>query len=297
MPPLLGCHPSDAGGIAVAVRRAAAAGARAVQVFTAPPQYYGEKIGVKPERLARFREACAAVGIPAGHVLVHAGYVLNCASADPEKAAKAARGLAKELERATLLGTWGACFHPGSAGSADRGEGIARVGDALTRALEAAPPGTTRLLVENTAGAGATIGRTPGEVAAILARVPAALRPRTGYGLDTCHLFASGHAIHASPAGQAAVLDAFEQATGESPAFFHLNDSEGALGSNKDRHRLIGEGAIGVEPFRWLLHDRRAQGVPCILETPQARDDWAEDDDAADANDAAMLALLGGLAA
>jgi deoxyribonuclease IV len=294
-PLLIGAHVPDAGGIAMAVRRAGAAGMRAVQVFTAPPQYYGEKVGVKPDRLARFREACEVTGIVAAHVMVHAGYVLNTASPEPEKWQKAANGLAKELERSTTLGVYGCCFHPGSAGKTDRDEGIVRVAEALVRAIEAAPPGATRVLVENTAGAGATIGRTADEVAAILSRVPAALRPRTGYGLDTCHLFASGHPIHEGAAQLAGVLDAFEQATGEPPAFFHLNDSEGAFGSNKDRHRLLGEGGIGVEPFRWLLHDRRAQGVPLILETPQARDDWADDDASADANDIAMRTLLEGL--
>lgn len=293
---LIGAHTPDAGGIAMAVRRAGAAGMRAVKVFTAPPQYYGEKVGVKPDRLQRFRDACEATGIAPAHVMVHAGYVLNTASPEPEKWQKAANGLAKELERSTLLGVYGCCFHPGSAGKTDRDEGIARVAEALVRAIEAAPPGATRVLVENTAGAGATIGRTAEEVAAILSRVPAALRGRTGYGLDTCHLFASGHPIHASAAQLAAVLDGFEQATGEAPAFFHLNDSEGTLGSNKDRHRLLGEGEIGVEPFRWLLHDRRAQGVPLILETPQARDDWADDDASADANDVRMVQLLDALA-
>jgi deoxyribonuclease-4 len=292
----LGAHVPDAGGIAMAVRRAGAAGFRAVQVFTAPPQYYGEKVGVKPDRLARFREACEVTGIPAAHVLVHAGYVLNTASPEPEKWQKAANGLAKELERSTTLGVHGCCFHPGSAGKTDRDDGIARVAEALVRAIEAAPAGTTRVLVENTAGAGATIGRTAEEVAAILGRVPAALRPRTGYGLDTCHLFASGHPIHESAAQLAGVLDAFEDATGEPPAFFHLNDSEGAFGSNKDRHRLLGDGGIGVEPFRWLLHDRRAQGIPLILETPQARDDWADDDASADEADVRMRELLESLA-
>ncbi|MCU0622782.1 MAG: deoxyribonuclease IV [Gemmatimonadaceae bacterium] len=293
---LIGAHTPDAGGIAMAVRRAGAAGMRAVQVFTAPPQYYGEKVGVKPDRLARFREACEATGIAASHVMVHAGYVLNTASPEPEKWQKAANGLAKELERSTTLGVYGCCFHPGSAGKTDRDAGIARVAEALVHAIEAAPPGPTRVLVENTAGAGATIGRTADEVAAILARVPSTLRARTGYGLDTCHLFASGHAIHQSAGELAAVLDAFEQATGEAPAFFHLNDSEGTFGSNKDRHRLIGDGEIGLEPFRWLLHDRRAQGVPLILETPQARDDWADDDASADEYDVRMVRLLESLA-
>ncbi len=294
---LLGAHVPDAGGIAMAVQRAAAAGFRTLQVFSAVPKYYNDKVGVKPDRVQRFREACAAAGIAPSHVLVHAAYVLNTASSEPEKWARAAAGLAKELERSTTLGVMGCCFHPGSAGTGDRDGGIARVADAIVQAIEAAPPGTTRVLVENTAGAGATIGRTADEVAAILARVPAALRPRTGYGLDTCHLFASGHDLRESPAALAGILDAFEQATGEPPAFFHLNDSQGALGSNKDRHMLLGEGAIGEAPFGWLLHDRRARGVPLILETPQERDVVAEDDPSPDPWDVRMRALLERLAA
>jgi deoxyribonuclease IV len=122
--------------------------------------------------------------------------------------------------------------------------------------------------------------------------VPAALRDRTGYGLDTCHLYSSGHDIAMSEDAVRVVLDQFEGATGEVPSFFHLNDSEGALGSNKDRHVLIGDGKIGVEPFRWLLHDKRAKGVPLILETPQEHYDIAEDDDTPDPYDVRMMALL-----
>jgi deoxyribonuclease-4 len=92
------------------------------------------------------------------------------------------------------------------------------------------------------------------------------------------------------------VLDQFEGATGEKPSFFHLNDSEGALGSNKDRHVLIGDGKIGIEPFQWLLNDPRAKGIPLILETPQENYDIAEDDDSPDPYDVRMMALLKKLA-
>jgi deoxyribonuclease-4 len=88
------------------------------------------------------------------------------------------------------------------------------------------------------------------------------------------------------------VLDAWERTVGEAPAFFHLNDSQGALGSNRDRHMLLGEGAIGLEPFRWLLHDRRARGVPLILETPQAEGPVADDDATADPYDRRMVELV-----
>jgi deoxyribonuclease-4 len=152
--------------------------------------------------------------------------------------------------------------------------------------------GPTRLLVENTAGAGKTLGRTAAEVADILRHVPDDLRARTGYGLDTCHLFASGYDINASRERLTGILDEFEAATGERPGFFHLNDSQGTLGSNKDRHVLLGEGEIGRDAFRWLLQDPRSQGVPLILETPQENYEPAEDDASPDPYDLKMAALL-----
>jgi deoxyribonuclease-4 len=88
------------------------------------------------------------------------------------------------------------------------------------------------------------------------------------------------------------VLDEFEDETGEPPGFIHLNDSEGELGSNKDRHVLIGDGRIGVEPFRALLADRRSRGIPLVLETPQLNYEIAEDDPSPDPYDVQMMALL-----
>ena len=117
------------------------------------------------------------------------------------------------------------------------------------------------------------------------------LRPRTGYGLDTCHLFASGYDIRKRDVFTK-TLDTFESEAGEPPGFFHLNDSAGGLGSNKDRHMLIGEGQIGVEPFRWLLADPRSRFVPLVLETPQAVGDIGDDDDTPDPYDVRMMELL-----
>ena len=293
---LLGAHCIDTGGIPLAARRAGKAGMQALQIFSAIPKFYNDKVGVKPDRLARYQEALAEAGIRPEHVIVHAAYVINCATPDEEKWNRAAAALAKEFERSTALGVAGVCFHPGAATDGDRDAAIARVSEAMRRALAAVPASHTRLLIENTAGAGTTMGRTPDEVGAMLAGIPVADRARTGYGLDTCHLFASGYPIATSRADLTQVLDAFEAATGEPPAFFHLNDSEGALGSNRDRHALIGDGLIGADAFSWLLHDRRAQGVPLILETPQERADIAEDDDTPDPWDVRSLAVLRALA-
>ena len=162
-----GAHTIDKGGVHMAVRRAARSGMRALQVFSAMPQFYNEKIAVKPERVERFKSAMRDSGLDAKRVMVHAAYVLNTASPEPEKHTRAKAGMAKELERSTQLGVLGFCFHPGSAGSSEPAGAIERVAEAITHALETVP-GTTRIFIENTAGAGRTMGRTAKEVGADL---------------------------------------------------------------------------------------------------------------------------------
>ncbi|HEX7979012.1 MAG TPA: deoxyribonuclease IV [Gemmatimonadaceae bacterium] len=289
-----GAHTIDNGGIQMAVRRAGNANMRAMQLFTAIPKYYGDKVSIRPERVTRFREALATTKIAPERIVSHAAYVLNVATPDREKWTRARDGLRKELERSTALGVGAVCFHPGAATDDDREAAAERIAAAIVDALDAVQ-GSTRLLVENTAGAGRTMARTAEEVGSILAHLPKSLRARTGYGLDTCHLFASGYDLRASKGELTKTLDAFEAATDEKPGFFHLNDSEGALGSNKDRHMLIGDGAIGVEAFGWLLADPRTRGVPLILETPQLNMDIGDDDDSPDPYDVQMMELLGWL--
>jgi deoxyribonuclease-4 len=249
---------------------------------------------VRPERAERFRAAVKESAIKPQNIMVHAAYVLSVANPDPEKYARASGGLAKELERSTTIGAGCVCFHPGSAGSgSDRSAAAERIAIAITNALKTVDS-KTRLLIENTAGAGATMGKTAEEIAEILSHIPAALRPRTGYGLDTCHLFSSGYAINESKKKFTEILDEFEEKTGEPPSFFHLNDSEGALGSNKDRHVLIGDGQIGAETFHWLMKDPRSKNIPLVLETPQKNYEIAEDDDSPDPYDVQMMQLLQG---
>ena len=126
----------------------------------------------------------------------------------------------------------------------------------------------------------------------MLAAIPSDLQSRPGYGLDTCHLFAAGYDLTFGPDAAAVVLDEFEEATGRAPSFFHLNDSQGALGSNVDRHVLIGHGNIGKEAFGWLLADRRTTGIPLVLETPQKNYEIADDDPHPDPWDEKMMRLL-----
>src|SRR5690606_17658599 len=167
--------------------------------------------------------------------------------------------------------------------------------EAIIAALETVQS-STRVLVENTAGAGRTVGKTAAEIAQILSQVPAPLRDRTGYGLDTCHLFSSGYDIAASREALTGILDEFESTIGEPPRFFHLNDSEGELGSNRDRHTLLGQGRIGVEPFGALLADARSLDVPLILEPPQQNTDVAADATSPDPWDLELMNVLRSLA-
>ncbi|HEY4133040.1 MAG TPA: deoxyribonuclease IV [Gemmatimonadaceae bacterium] len=291
-----GAHTIDTGGIHMAARRAGAADMRALQIFTAIPKYYGDKVSIKPDRVERFHGALAETKIEPRYVVAHAAYVLNTATPEEEKSIRARGGLAKELERSTALGIGAVCFHPGAATDDNRDAAAERVAQAIVQALEHVPNSTTRVLVENTAGAGRTFAKTAAEVGAILRHVPKSLRARTGYGLDTCHLFASGYDLR-EPDAIARTLDAFETETGERPGFFHLNDSEGEMASNKDRHMLIGDGRIGVEPFRALVADARSQGIPLILETPQLNYEIAEDDATPDPYDVQMMVLLQSLGA
>ncbi|HEV8449742.1 MAG TPA: deoxyribonuclease IV [Gemmatimonadaceae bacterium] len=288
---LFGAHTSNNGGLHMAIRRAGAGRMRAMQLFTTLPMYYGDKASIKPDRVERAKAAFTETKIDPANVIAHAAYVLNTATHEEEKYARAKAGLAKELERSTALGLGVVCFHPGAALDDDREVAAERVAGAIVHALQTVPTSRTRVLVENTAGAGRTFAKTAAEVAAILRHVPKELRARTGYGLDTCHLLASGYEITAND-GMTRALDEFEQATGEPPGFVHMNDSANPLGSNKDRHALIGEGHVGVEPFRALLKDRRSLGIPLVLETPQENEEIDGEDPSPDPYDVRMLALL-----
>jgi len=288
---LFGAHTSNNGGLHMAIRRAGAGRMRAMQLFTTLPMYYGDKASIKPDRVERAKAAFTETKIDPANVIAHAAYVLNAATHEEEKYARAKAGLAKELERSTALGLGVVCFHPGAALDDDREVAAERVAGAIVHALQTVPTSRTRVLVENTAGAGRTFAKTAAEVAAILSHVPKELRARTGYGLDTCHLLASGYEITAND-GMTRALDEFEQATGEPPGFVHMNDSANPLGSNKDRHALIGEGHVGVEPFRALLKDRRSLGIPLVLETPQENEEIDGEDPSPDPYDVRMLALL-----
>jgi deoxyribonuclease-4 len=259
--PLIGAHVSPAGGLYKAVERGTARGAEAIQIFNQSPRAwratnYGE------EDFARFREALAASEIEA--VLIHAVYLLNCASDDDELTAKSQAALIHSLRVGDAIGATAVVLHPGSAKLGLVAGAVERAGRVFAAAL--AETDRCCLHLENTAGAGGTLGRSFEELAALLDA--AGRHPRLGLCLDSCHLLASGYEIRTGLA-LAAVIDGCERTVGAGLiGSLHLNDSQAPLGSNRDRHANIGEGELGLDGCRTFLHEPRFAGLPCVLETP-----------------------------
>lgn len=261
----LGAHVSSQGGAAFAPQRADDIGATGLQLFTKVPNQWKEK-EFSAEEIAAYRTALAASG--QRWVTSHDSYLINLASPDPTLRARSVESFTMELKRCNALGLNALVSHPGNFID-DRASGLARNGDAITEALEAAP-GPTRLCMELTAGQGTVIGSTFEEMAELLSRIPATLQHRLGVCFDTCHVFAAGYDLVGDYDG---VWANFDAVLGYARlGVLHLNDSLGALGSHKDRHALIGEGCVGDGAFRRVMQDERLRLVPKMLETPKGDD-------------------------
>jgi len=259
--PLLGAHVSTAGGLSKAVERGTALGAEAIQIFNQSPRAW-RPTAYSEEDYARFREDLAASGIRA--VLIHAVYLLNCASDDPEIVEKSLAGLVGALRLGDAIGAAAVVLHPGSAKLGPVDDAIVRAGPVFRRALDESD--RCPLHLENTAGAGGTLGRSFDELAALLEAAGGHARLRLC--LDSCHLLASGYEIR-GPTELTAVIDECERAVGTGLiGSLHLNDSQNPLGSNRDRHANIGQGELGLIGARAFLHEPRFAGLPCVLETP-----------------------------
>jgi deoxyribonuclease-4 len=197
-------------------------------------------------------------------LLIHAVYLLNCASEDDEIRAKSLRSLIASLEAGAALGAHAVVLHPGSAKAGEVGPAIERAGATIREALQESEG--CALHLENTAGTGGTLGRSFEELAALLQA--AGGDKRLGLCLDSCHLFASGFDIR-TPEGLGAVLEDCVALVGRDRlGSLHLNDSQTALGSNRDRHANIGEGELGDDGCAAFLSEPRFEGLPCVLETP-----------------------------
>jgi deoxyribonuclease-4 len=260
--PILGAHVDSSGGLHLAFERAAAMGAAAIQVHPTPPNYWGSP-KLDDDRVERFREAADAAGRPPFYF--HAVYLINLAGDDATLRQRSESTLAGYLAAADRLGISGVIFHTGSHKGAGFDQLLPQITEHLKRVMERADPTSARLLIENNAGMGGCVGARFEELRAMMDTVG---DPRIAVCYDTCHAFASGY-DERTPEAARATLDEWERVIGvEKLEVVHCNDSQTGLGSNRDRHANIGQGEIGEEGFRALLHDPRLRDVPFILEVP-----------------------------
>jgi deoxyribonuclease-4 len=257
---LIGAHVSQAGGLANAVERGVERGCQAIQIFNQSPRMwrptaYGE------DDFDAFREAMDASQIKA--VLIHAVYLLNCASEDREIRKKSLASLIQSLRVGDGIGAVGVVLHPGSAKKGDVGEAILRAGEVIKEAL--AESERCPLHLEDTAGAGGTLGRSFDELGALVQA--AGGDARLGLCLDSCHLLASGYDIRTAQ-GLRETLEQCDRTVGLHRLHsLHLNDSMTPLGSNRDRHAILGEGELGEEGCATFLSEPLFDSLPCVLET------------------------------
>jgi deoxyribonuclease-4 len=272
---------SIAGGLVRALDRGLEVGCSVVQIFLKNQRQWTARPYADSE-VREFRAAWRASGIRV--VFAHANYLINLATPVDAEWRRAVDVFHDELERAEALGLPFVVIHPGSHREAGLAEGIRRVARAIDLLHDRTRGQRVRIVLENTAGGGASIGRSLEE----LARMIGAVREpdRVGVCLDTCHLFAAGYDIRSRAGYRATMAECVRRLGAGRVLAFHLNDAKQPLGSGLDRHEKIGRGHLGVEPFRWLVNDRRFARVPMALETPKDPEPRADRD---------ALALLRGL--
>jgi deoxyribonuclease-4 len=287
--PLFGAHTSIAGGLHKAILTACAHGMDTVQIFTAAPQTWpvkplpaGQTVLQSGKLLTRNANQWAARDLDDAEVrlfrrtlretrlrfpMAHDSYLINLASPDEALYRRSVDALVVEMQRAERLGLRYLVAHPGAHVDSDEESGLVRVARAVDEVHCRCPGFRVRLLLETTAGQGTTLGHRFEHLARILAL--AAEPGRLGVCFDTCHVFAAGYALAPQPEYRA-TLRAFDRVIGlKRLRAFHVNDSRKPLGSRVDRHAHIGQGCLGLEPFRLLVNDPRFRNRPMVLETPK----------------------------
>lgn len=283
--PPLGCHVSISGGFHKAVQRGHDVGCECIQVFTTPPRIWPSPdpatsdamvaSRVKPieaQDVDRFQTAMSELGMVAS--LAHASYMINLASPDPNLWLRSKNALYVELSRAATLGIEAVVFHPGAYTKSSPEQGMERIAEALNAIDRQLDDAEVICLLESTAGQGTNLGFRFEQLAEMLDRLETPAR--FGVCLDTCHLFAAGYPL-ADRNDYAATMGDLDKWIGiKRVRAIHLNDSQHPIGSRKDRHEHIGEGQMGLEPFRNLLADDRFRHVPMYLETPKGEHEGEE---------------------
>lgn len=276
--PLLGAHLSVAGGYFKAVEAAAALAMGTVQIFTHSPSQWAVKPDgeggwkappLADDQVVGFQEALKRTGV--AQPIAHTSYLINLGSPDDGLWQKSIAGLIAEVERADRLGIADLVHHPGAHVGSGPDAGVERVADGLRIVLDRTRKAKVRIDLENTAGQGTCLGDRLEQLGRIIQLVPKADRRRLGICLDTCHLFAAGYSLD-SLADYNAVIDEAVQSVGlDRIRVWHLNDSQKDRGSRVDRHAAIGQGKLGLPPFRHVLNDARFAALPMVLETPKGK--------------------------
>ncbi|MGD2121306.1 MAG: deoxyribonuclease IV [Gemmatimonadota bacterium] len=266
-----GAHVSTAGGVANAPARARAIESTCLQLFTKQPNRWAEPTLTADEEKAFSQEMKENQIRVAGS---HDSYLINLASPDPDLWDRSLNSFTLELARCAGLNLEFLVTHPGNATDGDHSRGLARNAEGIARALDEVS-GRTRVLLELTAGAGTTVGASFQDLASIIRQIPTRHHHRLGVCFDTCHAYSAGYDLVSDYEG---VWAAFEDVLGlDRLGLIHMNDSKNPFASRKDRHEHIGEGSLGLEPFRRIVEDHRLSRVPKILETPKEPDPVGND--------------------
>jgi len=261
----IGVHLGTSGGTWMAVNRAVEAGANTFQIFSSSPRQW-KAADVKPEDAAKMRDLRAEHNI--GPISIHASYLINLCSQTESVRINGIAGFRGEVERALALGAEYLVLHPGSWKGLTRDEGLRLAAQSIERAIDGLPwqGKDFKILIENTAGAEFSLGGSLEQVAELVET----LKPCAPVAvcLDTCHMHVAGYDI-VTPEGYTDTMNLVAETIGfEAVKVWHCNDAKAAMGSKLDRHEHIGEGTIGAEAFRRLLHDTRFDHAAFIAETP-----------------------------
>ena len=262
----IGAHMSIAGGVSKAVDRAVLHNCEALQIFTKNASQW-HAVPLVPDEVRAFRRGVEKAELTP--VVSHASYLINLATAVPKLRAQSINTFIDELDRADTLGLLGVVIHPGTCTSGTEDEGLHRIAQAIRQALQKRPNLNTMVLLEHTAGQGRTLGYKFEHLATILKELNGS--PKVGICLDTCHLLAAGYDI-TSASGYQKTFDSFKKLIGiDRLRVFHGNDSKKPCGSRVDRHQHIGDGFLGLEPFKRLLTDQSLSHLAILIETEKTK--------------------------
>jgi deoxyribonuclease IV len=265
MPKRIGVHLGTAGGVSNAVERAQEIGANTFQIFSSSPRMWRAP-KVDPKQAERVRAVRAALDV--GPLVIHTSYLVNVCSQTKEFREKSVTAFRGEIERALALGAEYLVLHPGSWKGLTRGEGLKLAADSIERAIGGLPwqEAPFHILIENTAGAEFSLGGSFEQVAELVARLKS--HAPVAVCLDTCHCHVAGYDLVSIEGFANTMSQIAATVTFDDVRVWHCNDAKAARGSKLDRHEHIGEGTMGLEPFRWLLNDPRFDHCAFIAETP-----------------------------